>query len=129
MNSVMMFVASFSPDMDIAIKAMLIACVSPFAFTLLARALLKPKTQLYSFVNAAKTKHLETLPIFLASVIVAMFCFVPQNVINVLACLYVLLSIGYQLAYICQRSLIYLVLRLLGMACCLALFCFAIMLV
>lgn len=143
MNSVMMFVANFSPNIDIAIKAMLVACLLPFVFALLSkvsggfrradnadpRAFLAKTTGMAARLNAAQANSFESLPIFLAAVIVAMYCFVPQNVINVVAWLYVLLRIGYGMAYALNVPLVRSVLWLLSIICCVVLFYFAMILV
>lgn len=143
MSGIMMFVANFSSGMDIAIKAMLVACLLPLIFAMLAkiaggfkvadnanpRQFFDHVTGLSARMNAAQQNSFEGLPIFLAAVIVAMYCFVPQNVINVLACLYVLLRVGYGAAYAFNMSLVRSVLWMLGIACCVMLFCFAILIV
>ncbi|MFA9486571.1 MULTISPECIES: MAPEG family protein [Moraxella] len=143
MNSIMMFVANFSPNISIAIQAMLVACLLPFLFAVFAkitggfrlvdnanpREFLAKTTGMAARFNAAQTNSFESLPIFLAAVIVAMYCFVPQNVINVLAWLYVFLRIGYGAAYALDWSLLRSLLWMLGLMCCLALFAFAIIVV
>lgn len=143
MNIITMFVANFSSDMDIAIKAMLVACLLPLVFAMLAKAtggfkmsdnanprqFLSHVTGLSARMNAAQQDSFEGLPIFLAAVIVAMYCFVPQNVINVLACLYVLLRIGYGAAYAFNMLLVRSVLWVLGLLCCVMLFYFAILVI
>ncbi|WII94911.1 MAPEG family protein [Moraxella haemolytica] len=64
----------------------------------------------------------------MAAVIVAMYCFVPQNVINVLAWLYVFLRIGYGMAYAFDAPMVRSALWFLSIICCLALFYFAMIL-
>lgn len=143
MSSVVMFVANFSPKIGVAVQAMMVACLLPLVFAMLAkivggfrradnanpRAFLAQTTGMAARLNAAQANSFEGLPIFLAAVLVAMYCFVPQNVINVLSWLYVLLRIGYGMAYALDWSLLRSVLWFFGLLCCLALFYFAILMV
>lgn len=143
MSSVVAFVANFSPKIGVAVQAMMVACLLPFMFAMLAkiaggfrlgdnanpRAFLAKTTGMAARLNAAQANSFEGLPIFLAAVLVAMYCFVPQNVINVLAWLYVLLRIGYGMAYALDLSVLRSALWFLGLLCCLALFYFAMLLV
>lgn len=143
MDAIMMFVVNFSPKISVAIQAMLAACLLPFVFALLAkitggfrlvdnanpREFLAKTTGLAARLNSAQTNSFEGLPMFLAAVLVAMYCFVPQNVINALAWLYVFLRMGYGMAYAFNLSLLRSVLWFLGMSCCLALFYFAMVMI
>lgn len=138
-----MFVANFSPKIGVAVQAMMVACLLPLVFAMLAkivggfrradntnpRAFLAQTTGMAARLNAAQANSFEGLPIFLAAVLVAMYCFVPQNVINVLSWLYVLLRIGYGMAYALDLSVLRSVLWFLGLLCCLVLFYFAMILV
>lgn len=142
MNSVLTFITNFSSELHIAIKAMLVACLLPFLFSALAkivggfrfkdnanpREFLEKTTGMAARLNAAQKNSFENLPIFLVSVMVAMDNFVPQNVINVLAWTYILLRLGYGLAYAMNASLLRSVLWLLSLVCCVMLFYFAIIL-
>lgn len=76
--------------------------------------------------NAAQQNSYETLPVFLAAVLVAMLFFVPQSIINVLAWLYVMIRIGYCIAYISNLAMFRSILWVLSLACCLMLFYLAI---
>lgn len=142
MNGFVMFMANFSPKIGLAIQAMLVACLLPFAFAALAkivggfkmsdnanpRDFLGRTTGLAARLNAVQANSFESLPIFLAAVLVAMYCFVPQNVINMIAWLYVFLRIGYGMAYAQNLPLLRSVLWLLSLLCCVILFYFAILL-
>jgi len=76
--------------------------------------------------NAAQQNSYESLPIFLASVIVAMLFFVPQVVINYLAVVYVMLRVIYGIAYIVNLPTLRSIIWTLSMACCFMLFYLAI---
>lgn len=76
--------------------------------------------------NAAQQNSYETLPIFLAAVLVAMLFFVPQLIINTIAWLYVLIRIGFCVAYITNLATFRSILWTLSMACSLMLFYLAI---
>lgn len=119
-----------------AIYAMLAAGLLPFVFTILAksvggftakdnknpRAFLANTTGLAARANAVQQNSFETLPIFLASVLCAMYIIVPQSIINQFAWLYVFIRIGYGVAYIMNWSLFRSVLWALSMACIVLLF-------
>ena len=59
-------------------------------------------------------------------VIFRMLFFVPQSIINVLAWLYVLIRVGFCVAYITNLATFRSILWVLSMACCLMLFYLAI---
>lgn len=123
-----------------AIWAMIIASVLPLFFALLAKILggfklsdnAHPRERLATLTgraaraNAAQQNSYETLPIFLAAVIVSMLFFVPQPVINYLAVMYVILRIVYGLAYIVNLPTFRSIIWVLSMACCFMLFYLAI---
>ncbi len=125
-----------SDSADIAIWAMMAASILPFIFALLAkimgkfnlkdnadpRAALAKVTGRAARANAAQQNSFESLPIFLAAVLVAMLFFVPQTAINNLAVLYVLIRIAYGMAYILNLPTFRSILWALSIACCLMLF-------
>ncbi|MEJ6070605.1 MAPEG family protein, partial [Psychrobacter sp. 16-Bac2893] len=76
--------------------------------------------------NAAQQNSYETLPVFLAAVLAAMLFFVPQLIVNTLAWLYVLIRIGFCVAYITNLAMFRSILWGLSIACCLMLFYLAI---
>lgn len=134
----------FPSGIGYAILAMLVACLLPFFFALFAkifgnfdfktdnanpRAFFAKATGRSARLNAAQNNSFESLPMFLAAVLVAMYCFVPQPIVNAIAWLYVLLRVIYGLAYAFDmptfRSLIW----GLSLVCCVLLFYFAIRLV
>ena len=123
-----------------AILAMVVASLLPWAVSIIAkvsggfrvinnahpRDFFKNATGMAARADAAQKNSYETLPVFLAAVLVAMLFFVPQSIINVLAWLYVIIRIGYCTAYITNLSTFRSILWVLSMACCLMLFYLAI---
>lgn len=123
-----------------AIWAMVVASLLPLLMALTAKVLggfnladnahprdfLQGTTGAAARANAAQKNSYETLPIFLAAVLVAMLFFVPQLIINTIAWLYVLIRIGYCAAYITNLATFRSILWLLSMACSLMLFYLAI---
>ena len=108
------FFALIPDTANVAIWSMMIASVLPLLFAILAKVLggfgvadnSHPRDVVAKYTgraaraNAAQQNSYESLPIFLASVIVAMLFFVPQVVINYLAVMYVMLRVIYGIAYI-----------------------------
>ena len=123
-----------------AIWAMVVASLLPLVMALSAKALggfrladnthprrfLQETTGTAARANAAQQNSYETLPVFLAAVLVAMLFFVPQLIVNVLAWLYVLIRIGFCIAYISNLATFRSILWMLSMACPLMLFYLAI---
>ena len=122
------------------IWAMVVASLLPLVMALTAKAIggfnladnanprdfLKGTTGAAARANAAQQNSYETLPIFLAAVLVAMLFFVPQLIINTIAWLYVLIRIGFCVAYITNLATFRSILWTLSMACSLMLFYLAI---
>lgn len=125
---------------NIAIWAMVVASLLPLVFAATAKLIggfgLADNAHPREFMqntkgaaaraNAAQQNSYETLPVFLAAVIVAMLFFVPQSITNNLACLYVLIRIAYGIAYIVNLPTFRSILWALSMVCCLLLFYLAI---
>lgn len=136
----MNFIAKFPNDIAIAIVAVMVACLLPYVFAILAkkaggfdfkadnrhpRDFLAKTTGVSARLNAVQANSFESLPIFIASVLIATYVFVPQNVINFLACFYVLLRVLYGVAYAMDWASLRSVLWGLSLGCCLILFYFA----
>jgi len=123
-------------QVSVAIYCMIIASVLPFSFTLIAKvsAGFKPKDNqnprqmlakaegLAARANAAQLNSFETLPVFLAAVLMAQYMIVPQAMINNLAVAYVLLRVIYGFAYLANLAAFRSVIWLLGLACPILLF-------
>lgn len=131
---------AFPETANVAIWAMLVASFLPLVFAATAKMMggfnmadnAHPREKLQSFTgaaaraNAAQQNSYETLPVFLAAVIVAMLFFVPQIVVNTLAWLYVLIRMAYGVAYISNLPTLRSILWALSMVCCVLLFYLAI---
>lgn len=125
---------------NVAIWAMVIASLLPLSFAIMAKMLggfgladnanprefMQRASGASARANAAQQNSYETLPVFLAAVLVAMLFFVPQSIINYLACLYVLLRVAYGIAYIVNLPTFRSILWGLSILCCLLLFYLAI---
>lgn len=86
------------------------------------RAFLGKLTGSAARAHAAQQNSYETLPVFLAAVIVAMLFFVPVSIIAKLAWLYVVLRVMYGLAYIANWATFRSIIWALSLACPLLLF-------
>lgn len=137
----MSWIQYFPSGIGYALTAMLVASVLPFVFALLAkitggfdfkkdnanpRAFLAQATGVSARLNAAQQNSFESLPIFLVAVLVAMYCFVPQYIVNALAWLYVLLRLVYGAAYALNMATFRSLIWGLSLLCCVWLFYFAI---
>ena len=131
----------FIPDtIATAVWAMVVASLLPVVMAMTAkvfggfgladnahpRDFLQQTTGASARANAAQQNSYETLPIFLAAVIAAMLLFVPQSIINIIAWLYVIIRVGYCVAYITNLATFRSILWVLSMACSLMLFYLAI---
>ncbi len=128
---------SLIPDTpSVAIIAMMVACALPFVFAMIAKMLggfketdnarprefLAQLTGMPARANAIQQNSFESLPMFLSAVLLAMMLFAPQSAINILACLYVAIRIGYGIAYLMNLALFRSILWMLSMACIVMLF-------
>ncbi len=131
---------AMSDSAAIAIWAMVVASLLPVTLAMLSkvfggfnladnahpREFLQQTTGASARANAAQQNSYETLPIFLVAVLTAMLFFVPQSIINTLAWLYVLIRIGYCVAYITNLPMFRSILWILSIICCVMLFYLAI---
>lgn len=122
------------------VLAMMVASLLPLVFAILAkvfggfkskdnaspREFLGKQTGAAARANAAQQNSYETLPVFLAAVIVALLFFVPLSVVTQLAWLYVILRIIYGLAYIANWATFRSIIWSLSLACPMMLFYLAI---
>ncbi len=121
--------------------AVVVACLLPYVFAILSkkvggfdfktdnhhpRDFLAKTTGLSARLNAAQANSFESLPIFIGAVLLAMYCFVPQNIINFLAWFYVLLRVIFGVAYAYDLAMFRSVIWGLSLMCCLQLFYFSI---
>lgn len=137
----MSFVSLIPPDIKYAVMAVGVACLLPYVFAILSkqvggfdfkkdnhhpREFLAKTTGLSARLNAVQANSFENLPIFIGAVLLAMYCFVPQNIINFLAWFYVLLRVVYGVAYALDLAVFRSVIWGLSLMCCLQLFYFSI---
>lgn len=122
------------------ILSMVVACLLPTIFAAAAkmlggfkvkdnehpRAFLNNLTGAAARANAAQQNSYETLPVFLAAVVVALLFFVPLSIVAKLAWLYVILRLIYGLAYIGNWATFRSIIWALSMACPLLLFYLAV---
>lgn len=129
----------FSNTLSSAIMAMMIACLMPFVWAIIAkmaggfrpkdnanpRAFLANAKGVSARANAAQANSFESLPMFLAAVLIAIYCFVPQQVINGIAWVYVLIRAGFGVAYLANLPTLRSILWGLSMGCIVMLFVLA----
>lgn len=134
------FFALIPDTANVAIWAMIIASALPLLLAMVAKALggfgiadnSHPREVVANYTgkaaraNAAQQNSFESLPIFLASVIVAMLFFVPQVVVNYLAVMYVVFRVIFSIAYIANWATLRSIIWTLSMACCFLLFYLAV---
>lgn len=126
----------------LTIALMIIACLLPWLCSVLAktsggfrfakhnqnpRDFLASAQGVSARFNHAQANGYETLPVFLAAVLTALYCFVPMAVVNLLAAGYVLFRIGYIASYAANLAMLRSVNWLLSMLCAFGLFAFAFM--
>ena len=109
----------------------LIACLLPYAFSLLARllggfkvadnqnprAFLANTTGLAARANAVQQNSFESLPLFIAAVLMAEYMVISQFVIMMLGIAYIVLRILYGICYLANWSSLRSVVWVLSMAC------------
>jgi uncharacterized MAPEG superfamily protein len=127
--------------MTIAEACILLACVLPIACAGVAksRGFGKPRREggfdnhhprewLASLqgwqarAHAAQLNSFEALPLFIAGVLVAQQHHASQHTVDALALAFVLLRVGFIVAYITDRANVRSILWSLGLACCIAQF-------
>lgn len=131
--------AMVGTDLDSMIKAMVVACILPYVWAILAkklggfgtrhnqdpRAFLAQLEGMAARANAAQANSFEGLPMFLAGVWVASYCFVPQVLINGYAWGYVVLRVLFGVCYLANWAILRSVVWALSLACSLMLYVLA----
>lgn len=116
---------------DGIIYLILIACLLPYLFTLIAkkaggfqaqdnqhpREFLAKTTGLAARANAVQQNSFESLPLFIAAVLMAEYMVISQSIIMTLGIAYIVLRIVYGICYLCNLSTLRSVIWLLSMAC------------
>lgn len=131
--------AMIGTDLDSMVKAMVVACMLPYVWAIIAkklggfgasdnqnpRAFLAKLDGMAARANAVQANSFEGLPIFLAGVWVASYCFVPQVLINGYAWGYVVLRVLFGVCYLANWAILRSVVWALSLACSLMLYVLA----
>ena len=121
----------FMSGIDGVIYLILIACLLPYISTIIAkvasgfkikdnqnpREFLAKSTGLAARANAVQQNSFESLPLFIASILMAEYMVVPQYMVMMLGIAYIVLRIIYAICYFCNLSTLRSVIWLLSMAC------------
>ena len=116
---------------DGIIYLILIACLMPYAFTLIAkiasgfkakdnenpRAFLAQTTGLAARANAAQQNSFESLPLFIAAILMAEYMVIPQGITMMLGIAYLVLRVIYGMCYLCNWATLRSIIWVLSMAC------------
>ncbi|WP_151840715.1 MAPEG family protein [Acinetobacter soli] len=109
----------------------LAACLLPYVFTMIAklaggfkskdnqnpRAFLASTTGLAARANAAQQNSFESLPLFLAAVLMAEYMVVQQSIIMTFGLAYLVLRVLYGLCYFANWAMLRSIIWLLSMLC------------
>ena len=113
------------------IYLILAACLLPYVFTLIAkksagfsakdnqnpRAFLEKSTGLASRANAAQQNSFESLPLFLASILMAEYMVVPQSLVMTFGIAYLIFRVIYGICYLANWSTLRSIVWLLSLLC------------
>lgn len=139
MNAVYYLGMWLGDELAVTIYALMVACLMPFIWTVVAkitggfkprdnqnpRAFLANTTKMAARANAAQANSFESLPIFVAGVLLSMYCFVPQVAVNGMVWLYVLLRLAYGVAYLANWATLRSILWTASMAVVISMFLFS----
>ncbi|KAF1020194.1 MAG: hypothetical protein GAK29_03704 [Acinetobacter bereziniae] len=116
---------------DGIIYLILIACLLPYVFTIIVkvsggfsaadnqnpRDFLAKTTGLSARANAVQQNSFESLPLFIAAVLMAEYMVVSQHLIMMLGIAYIILHIIYGICYLANISALRSIIWFLSMAC------------
>ena len=116
---------------DGIIYLILIACLMPYVFTMIAkiaagfkvqdnqnpREFLAKSTGLAARANAAQQNSFESLPLFIAAILMAEYMVIPQGITMMLGIAYLVLRVIYGMCYIANLSTLRTIIWFLSMAC------------
>ena len=116
---------------DGIIYLILIACLLPYGFTIIAKAaggfkvrdnqnpreFLNKTTGLAARANAVQQNAFESLPLFIASILIAEYMVIPQVLIMKLGIAYIVLRIIYGICYLANFATLRSIIWFLSMAC------------
>ena len=113
------------------ILIILVACLLPYVFTLIAkstgrfqaqhnqnpREFLAKTTGLAARANAVQQNSFESLPLFIAAILMAEYMVVSQHLIMMLGIAYIVLRIIYGICYLANISALRTIIWALSLAC------------
>lgn len=113
------------------IYLILIACLLPYVFTVIAkktagfkgrdnqnpRDFLAKTTGLAARANAAQQNSFESLPLFIAAILMAEYMVVPQAVIMTFGIAYIVLRIVYGICYLANWATLRTIVWILSLLC------------
>ena len=113
------------------ILMIIIACLLPYVFTLIAKAkggfqakdnqnpreFLAKTTGLAARANAVQQNSFESLPLFIAAILMAEYMVVSQHLIMMLGIAYIVLRIIYGICYLANISALRTIIWALSLAC------------
>lgn len=113
------------------IYLILIACLLPYVFTVIAkknagfkgrdnqnpRDFLAKTTGLAARANAAQQNSFESLPLFIAAILMAEYMVVPQTVIMTFGIAYIVLRIVYGICYLANWATLRSIVWILSLLC------------
>ncbi|WP_173911760.1 MAPEG family protein [Acinetobacter sp. Marseille-Q1618] len=113
------------------IYLILTACLLPYVFTIIAKAaggfkardnqnpreFLAKTTGLAARANAAQQNSFESLPLFIAAILMAEYMVVPQGFIMMMGTAYIVLRIIYGLCYLLNLATLRTIIWFMSMAC------------
>ncbi|BCT87823.1 MAPEG family protein [Acinetobacter variabilis] len=113
------------------IYLILAACLLPYVFTLIAkksagfrakdnqnpRAFLEKSTGLASRANAAQQNSFESLPLFIASILMAEYMVVTQSLVMTFGIAYLVFRVIYGICYLANWSTLRSIVWLLSLLC------------
>jgi len=116
---------------DGIIYLILIACLLPYVFTILAkvyggfnladnqnpREFLAKTTGFAARANAVQQNSFESLPLFISAILMAEYMVVQQHLIMMLGTAYIILRIIYGICYLANISALRSIIWFLSMAC------------
>ena len=113
------------------IYIILIACLLPYSFTLIAkwsagfknkdnenpRAFLNQATGLAARANAAQQNSFESLPLFIAAILIAEYMVIPQFIVMTFGVAYIVLRVLYGICYLSNWATLRSIIWLMSILC------------
>ena len=116
---------------DSIIYLILIACLLPYAFNFIAkiaggfkikdnqnpREFLAKTSGLAARANAVQQNSFESLPLFIAAILMAEYMVIPQSLIILMGTAYIVLRVIYGICYLANLATLRSIIWVLSMAC------------